>query len=147
MDWVQDVQILWEGDQKQVVRSPLIGGYTFYRTTVSDSELGQAGAFAGMMLGPMGLAAKTVQEDLAGWQKGAQMEEGGVLKALVANEKFSNRKVVCEKVDTGVNIFFQKVADEAAKGKGRERCEDRKDGDVEALAQRVKDGGKTGGEI
>ena len=139
VDWVQVVQILWEGDQKQDLTNFLIGGYTVYRTAVSDSELSQAGAFAGMMLAPMGLTAKAVQEDLTGWHEGAQMEEGDVLKALAAYEKFSNSKMVCRKVDTRVKIFFQKGADDEAKGKGRERCEDNKDGDVEALTERVKE--------
>ena len=73
---------------------------------MSDSKLSQAGAFARMMLAPVGLTAKTVQEDLTRWQEGAQMEEGDVLKALAAYEKFSNSKMVCGKVDTGVKIFF-----------------------------------------
>ena len=63
----------------------------------------------------------------------------GVLKAPVVYEKFSNSKMVCGKVDTGVKIFFHKGADDAAKGKGRERREDHKDGDVEALTQRIKE--------
>ena len=139
VDWVQDVQILWEGEQKQDITNFLIGGYIVYRTAVSDSELSQAGAFARMMLAPVGLTAKIVQEDLTGWQEGAQMEEGDVLKALAAYEKISNSKMVCGKVDTGVKIILPKVAEEAAKGKGRELREDHKDGDVEALTQRVKE--------
>ena len=47
--------------------------------------------------------------------------------------------MVCGKVDSGVKIFFQKVVDEGAKGKGRERREDQKDSEVEALSQRVKE--------
>ena len=60
-------------------------------------------------------------------------------KALAAYEKFSSNKMVCGKVDSGVKIFFKKGTDDAAKGKGRERQGDHKDGDVEALAQRVKE--------
>ena len=60
LDWVQDVQILWEGDQKQDLMNFLIRGYTVYCTAVSDSELSQAGAYAGMMLAPVGLTAKAV---------------------------------------------------------------------------------------
>ena len=62
-----------------------------------------------------------------------------MLKALAAYEKFSSSKMVCGKVDSGVNIFFKKEANDAAKGKGREHREDLKDGDVEALTQRVKE--------
>ena len=45
VDWVQDVRIIWEGDQKQDLTNFLIGGYTVYCMAVSDSELSQAGAF------------------------------------------------------------------------------------------------------
>ena len=92
-----------------------------------------------MMLAPVGVTAKAVQEDLTGWHEGAQMEEGDVLKALAAYEKFSSSKMVCGKVDTGVKFFFKKGAHDAAKGKGRERREDHKNGEVEALTQRVKE--------
>ena len=76
VDSVEDVQIFWKGDQKQDLMNFLIGGYTVYRTAVSDSELSQAGAFTGMMLAPVGLTAKTTQAELTGWQEGTQMEEG-----------------------------------------------------------------------
>ena len=139
VDWVEDVQIIWEEGQQQDLMNFLIGRYTVYRSAVSDSELSQAGAFAGMMLAPVGLTAKPVQADLTGWQEGAQMEDGDVLKALAAYEKFSNSKIVCGKVNTGVKILFKKGADEATKGKGGECREDQKDSEVEALTQRVKE--------
>ena len=131
--------MIWEEDQKQDLTNFLIGGYTVYRISVSDSELSQAAAFTGMMLAPVGLAAKAVQEDLKGWNEGAQMEEGDVLRAPAAYEKFSSSKMVCGKVDGGIKIFFKKGTDDAAKGKGRENQEEHKDGDVEAPTQRVKE--------
>ena len=115
VDWVHDVQILWEGDQKQELTNFVIGGYTVYRMVPSDSELSQARAFIGMMLAPVGLTAKAIQEDLTGWHEGAQMQWGDVLKALDAHEIFSNSKMVFGKVHAGLKIFFKKGADDGAK--------------------------------
>ena len=110
VDWVLDVHTEWIASEKQGIENFLIGGYSVFKTALNDQELGQAGAFVGMMLAAVGLNGKRVPSELNAWPEGQEPDENDALKALAAYEKFSSTKLICGKVDGKIKLTVPKQA-------------------------------------